>query len=621
MRDRFSRLSLTFAAFALLAGCSGGGNGAPPVERSTTAPITNPTIAPTNSPVLAGPTASSGATANPSAFTCPTSDTDTDGTVRSASRSRARRAVARFGAAKTAPAMLEVTYATSTATRSALATRESTLGVKAAREIDFAAIGRTTRLVPIGAANAATLASSLRSQAGVLSVAVEGARRHPMAVTTSYYPNDPYFNGFTTTVPSTTGATPPPATYHVAPYSESASVPGQWNMHAVGLEKAFAYSQSNNGSGIVNAGALGSSSIKLAIVDTGADTTIPELKGKIVAQGCFITNESGTAQSTSNFVTDEDGHGTDTSGIAAANTGNAFGFTGAGGNVSLMEYRVNPTPDDNCLTDGSSDPTCSSDVTDVADAIMAATNAGANVISLSLGGGGCSSSGADDDAVEGNALAAAFAKNVVVVASAGNDGLDTDGLSAKGTLAAPACVSGVIAAGASALSDGAQTGSGVTTGTASAPAEYVASYSQYGTPAAAPESASAWGIVAPGGDPGDADTSSSTTTDDLHWIEDTYTSTPADPNFAGECDNDYPNGSLSSNPDCRILIAGTSMSAPTIAGAAALLISANSAYQSPSAMKSLLCTTADDIGDGHEGCGRLDVYRAMAKAVGDSASP
>jgi len=38
-------------------------------------------------------------------------------------------------------------------------------------------------------------------------------------------------------------------------------------------------------------------------------------------------------------------------------------------------------------------------------------------------------------------------------------------------------------------------------------------------------------------------------------------------------------------------------------------------------MKTLLCTTADDISDGKEGCGRLNVYRAMATAVGDPKLP
>jgi hypothetical protein len=38
-------------------------------------------------------------------------------------------------------------------------------------------------------------------------------------------------------------------------------------------------------------------------------------------------------------------------------------------------------------------------------------------------------------------------------------------------------------------------------------------------------------------------------------------------------------------------------------------------------MKTLLCETADDIQDSHEGCGRLDIYRAMAKALNDPSPP
>ena len=131
-----------------------------------------------------------------------------------------------------------------------------------------------------------------------------------------------------------------------------------------------------------------------------------------------------------------------------------------------------------------------------------------------------------------------------------------------------------------------------------------------------------WGIVAPGGDPnGNGDN------DDLHWIENIWTSTPyqsspTDTNFTGECTDDYPNSNGTTSPvDCRTLIAGTSMATPHVAGAAALILSVNSAYQSPSAMKTLLCQTADDIGDPHEGCGRLNVYRAMATALGDPTPP
>ena len=73
--------------------------------------------------------------------------------------------------------------------------------------------------------------------------------------------------------------------------------------------------------------------------------------------------------------------------------------------------------------------------------------------------------------------------------------------------------------------------------------------------------------------------------------------------------------------DCRTLIAGTSMSTPHVAGAAALILAVAPQYGTPSMMKTLLCQTADDIHDTHEGCGRLNVYRAMAVAIGDSSPP
>jgi subtilisin family serine protease len=67
-----------------------------------------------------------------------------------------------------------------------------------------------------------------------------------------------------------------------------------------------------------------------------------------------------------------------------------------------------------------------------------------------------------------------------------------------------------------------------------------------------------------------------------------------------------------------VLIAGTSMATPHVAGAAALILSVNPAYQSSTRMKALLCQSADDIADAREGCGRLDVYRAMAAALNDA---
>ena len=111
-------------------------------------------------------------------------------------------------------------------------------------------------------------------------------------------------------------------------------------------------------------------------------------------------------------------------------------------------------------------------------------------------------------------------------------------------------------------------------GTAGSPVEYVTTYTQHGSPNTV-RSASSWGIVAPGGDP-----ASDNDSDDLHWIENIWTTTPfigftGDTNFTGECTDDYPNGASASSPvDCRTLIAGTSMATPHVAGAAALILSA-----------------------------------------------
>ena len=561
------------------------------------------------------PTSSNAATA----YTCPTSATSF-AVARTVTPAEAkRRGAARPGrdvAATTG--RLAVTYDRSTARSAASAVQsgERNAGATLVQELDFPATNSVVRILNVPAGQVAAATAALRAQSGVRSVDAVG-RRHRTTVTAGYFPNDPYFNGFSATQNSNANNANPST--QAGPYYESAGVPGQWDMHAIGLEKAFAYSQSGNGSGLAAVpGALGSSSVKIAIIDTGVDPNHPELSGKLAYQKCFITNPTGV-QSTGSFSTDPDGHGTDVAGIAAAQTGNGLGFVGAGGNVSIYGYRVFPTPDDNCVNDNNTDLQCSVDTSDIAAAINDAIAQHVNVISMSLGGGVCGTgsgfaANGDNDVTEGTAVQAAITAGIVVVAASGND--------AQQGLEAPACDTGVIAVGATSLADGQPNGLGNSNGSSSAPIEYVGSYSDYGSPGKNALSASAWGIVAPGGDP-----SGDTDSDNLHWIEHIWTSTPfgapSDQNFTGNCNGDYPSSSGSN--DCRTLIAGTSMATPHVAGAAALIISAtgglSSTYQSPTAMKTLLCQTADDISDSHEGCGRLNVYRAMAKALGDAHLP
>jgi subtilisin family serine protease len=490
-----------------------------------------------------------------------------------------------------------------------IAGREQAAGGTFLRSFDYPRLNTTQRIVAVPTATLAKSEALISEQSGVQSIGVTGQRRYRLSAT-STPSNDPYFFGFSGNNN---------ATYH-----ESATIPGEWDMYAIGLDRAFGYSKAaNNTLKASNQAALGSSSIKIAIIDTGEDTNHPELANKIVYQHCFITNAAGTSQSSGNFTTDEDGHGTDVAGIAAAATNNSLGFAGVGGNSVIMGYRVFPRPDDNCSNSNSTDPQCSSDTADIAAAINDAVTNGANVISMSLGGGICDSSGNDEDTTEGTAVKNAITANVIVVAASGNDNSGSNGVTA------PGCDPDVIAVGATSLNDG--TATGTTTGeytdtakaagaSASTPVEYVANYSQFGSTNTL-NSPSSWGIVAPGGDPAPAETSPTGVADDLHWIEHIWTTTPfggqGDANFAGECTGDY--GNPSGTTDCRTLIAGTSMATPHVAGAAALILAVNPSYASPTAMKQLLCLTADDLGDSHQGCGRLNVYRAMAKALGDTA--
>lgn len=617
---RMSAAALLVAA--LCASCGGGGS--TPRTGNNGSPI----------PVVT-PSATASGTFDQAAFTCPTSDTASAAVARSSSlssegrtRFAPRRATsAEALAAHATTSQIMVTYRSASTTRSTMAAREQGLGATVNRTLAFSHIGLETHFLTVPTASASNVMASLRSQSGVVSVATSGGKRFPLAVDGPYYTNDPYFQGFTTTNVPSSGATAPPATYHVRPFVENSGVAGQWEAHVTRRDYAFEYGVATNGSGKVNANALGSSGVRIAVIDTGADTTHPELANKITYQRCFITNPSGV-QSTSNFTTDEDGHGTDVAGIAAAQAGNGLGFAGAGGNSVIADYRVQPTPDDNCTSETTTDDQCGASTADIASAITDAVNQGVNVISMSLGSkggtgaGDSCTSGVDPDTAEGNAVANAIAANIVVVAASGNSGL--------GGVSAPACDSGVIAVGASALSDGMTNGSNNSSGTAASPAEYVASYSNYGATGAAPLSSGAWGIVAPGGDPTSTASSNGTNMsqddDQLHWIFNIWTSTPfmantTDMSFEGECLTDYPASNTSGTIDCRTLIAGTSMSTPQVAGAAALIIAVNPTYQSPTLMKQLLCSTAHDIGDAHEGCGRLDVYSAMASALGDNPPP
>jgi thermitase len=137
----------------------------------------------------------------------------------------------------------------------------------------------------------------------------------------------------------------------------------------------------------------GSSSINIAIVDTGVDLDHPDLADKL------ISNINLT-----NFGNPDDvyGHGTHVAGIAAAITNNGIGVAGLGCTATIMNVKV---LDDNGMGAYSW----------IVSGIIWAADHGAEIINMSLGGSYASS--ALEDAIN-----YAWSKGVVIVAAAGNNG-------------------------------------------------------------------------------------------------------------------------------------------------------------------------------------------------------
>lgn len=139
----------------------------------------------------------------------------------------------------------------------------------------------------------------------------------------------------------------------------------------------------------------GSSNIIVAVIDTGVDVNHPDLKDKIVKPYNVLTNSTD--------VTDYSGHGTHVSGIIAATIDNGVGIAGIAPHVKIMPVAV-----------FSGDSAYDSDV---ASGIKYAVDNGARVINLSLGES--SPSFLLEDAVD-----YAYEKGAVVVAAAGNEGMN-----------------------------------------------------------------------------------------------------------------------------------------------------------------------------------------------------
>lgn len=168
----------------------------------------------------------------------------------------------------------------------------------------------------------------------------------------------------------------------------------QWALEKVDAPRAWNYATGEN--------------ILIAILDTGTDLDHPDLADKVRTDiDKDYINDDDEAD-------DDEGHGTHVSGIAAATTNNGIGIAGLGWETMLLPIKVISADNEG-------------DSVDLAEAIHYATDRGADVINMSLGGPEACPAEVQE------AANYAYAKGVVLVAAAGNNGDNTEDFPANCT--------------------------------------------------------------------------------------------------------------------------------------------------------------------------------------------
>lgn len=143
---------------------------------------------------------------------------------------------------------------------------------------------------------------------------------------------------------------------------------------------------------------LGNAGVTVGVVDQGVAASHPDLQGNTASDlgYDFVDNDTDPSPDTSS-----EHHGSHVAGIAAAGIDNATGVTGIG-NSTIVSARA--------LNENGRGSTSA-----IADGIQYVADRGADVINLSLGGGGSSQT-------MDNALAYAVNNGALVIAAAGNAG-------------------------------------------------------------------------------------------------------------------------------------------------------------------------------------------------------
>jgi subtilisin family serine protease len=273
--------------------------------------------------------------------------------------------------------------------------------------------------------------------------------------------------------------------------------------------------------------AAGGGDVVIGSIDTGVDLDHPELVNRTIAGKDFYNND--------NDPSDDDGHGTHTSGTMAGTNVGVAGVAGAAPHVKVYVQKV-------CGRRGCPTAAIVNAIRAAADYNTAVGTANGTMVAMNLSLGGSSESQAEKDAI-----AYAKSKNVLVIASAGNNGTTT--------VSCPACDPNAISVASTTWQD------------------KLASYSNSG---------SGLDISAPGGQ--------------------CYSNTSPE----GCIYSAYLNGGYS-------WLQGTSMAAPQVTGAAAIVASKTGLRGD--GLRLRLLSTTDNIGSSSSfGAGRLNAYRAVTSS-------
>lgn len=348
----------------------------------------------------------------------------------------------------------------------------------------------------------------------------------------------------------------------------------QWNMRAIAANTAWA------------AGFLGSSSVSVAILDSGIDYLWPDLAGRVDLSRSISLRSDDDARLAFWFpgsgrhpITDLSAHGTLVSAIVASNSNI---FAGVTTRTTLFGVKV-------CNVFG----TCS--VLATLNGIVYAADHGADVINMSLGGGHLKRAAPGVVSVFNSVMNYANRRGTLIVVSAGNDSADIDH---TGNVYYHYCDSPHVVCVSATGPTAAPTPSGPF-----ANPDAIAPYTNFGR--------SAITVAAPGGGvtTANAFVSGPCSSTALAWHQ------PDPPTPTSPLPPPIIDGPRCPLPGLYGLrAAGTSFSSPHVAGAAAQLVALMGRGQ-PSQIRATLVKSADDLGqpgtDPFYGRGRLNIARAI----------